>query len=484
MSAMPVQPDPRETNGDHPLAKLNVQKFIKDAACRALGIDPPKDIQQIGRAQKAALATIRPADYERATNPARRWVDPVANSQPRIKFRLTGGDIPRGDEQALMRPPMLLVPQHEARINGDGQTVYVAKSPEQWADEHRREVIRRAYAEQDLSLEDLLPYRIRVAWRFVREWGRILGLLLPDESLAEALKPNDSTLATKIDPWQVPNSPWKAPRNIGHLAYPEVVSTIEKAETLPEDLCFHRWDYKSEKWLSFPGLSILPPPVPPRWWTPDCDISDTYDINHDEALHLYLRAVKDVTTRLYVEQGSQDDLDQGRYGLAGLLEPETLRMAFPTRLQILVWEEMLTEETLDLMLQTSNIATKKELRKRYGLQDREINTLMRLATRLAAGSTSGDVEENRSMMVLRLEEYIRRSRDALDLSSEMKGLKQVSLVQGLGNDEKQDLFAGMMEAVRTVAADRRAMLPGHTKIVENTAELPMIGAESSDNEDL
>lgn len=430
------------------------------------GTQAPADAGRLADDQQELLRSLRPADLllvprtppnmPRVGGPiyGREGVAPMlAARTPRVRFRLVDADEPRGDEQQLHRPH--LREQLDPKKPAVGSEIW------------QREMLQKAYAEQNLTLDDLLPYRVRVAWRVVRELGRVKGLVGEEEPLCEALKPNPLCL----DPWQVPVAPWVQPRspNSQQPGF-NLLKTILDAEEIAEDLQYHRFDFEAEAWKAYPGIALLPPPVPIRWWDDQCEIKPEYDVAEDRALILYTKAVELVTKNLYVEQGSDLDADQGRYGLTGLLDIETIRLAFPTRLQILAWEEMLTEEALDLLVDTSIQRTRKLLKQRYGLQAHEITTVLRLAIRLAQLQTSADPEENRSVMVMRLEDYVRRAREAIDMRSEMHGLKQMSIVQGLGNEDKQDLFANMIDAVRHIASDRRGQMMEPRKLVENTSK--------------
>lgn len=469
----PGAPENGHSNGQ--LGGELTRQQIENVAAKAMrkldGTQPPADAAAIAEQQKDLLRNLRPSSYLLVPQAppgkplpggpiyGREGVAPGLAARtppsPRVRFRIISNDEPEGDEQAILRP-MLRMPEQ-----------LDPKKPAVGSEPWQKDMLQRAYAEQNLSLDDLLPHRIRVAWRIVRELGRIKGLVGAEEPLCEALKPNPLC----IDPWQCPVAPWVQPRspNSQQPGF-NLLKTILDAEEIAEDLQYHRFDFEANSWKPYPGLALLPPPVPIRWWDDQCEIRPDYDAGEDKALLLYVRAVELVTRALYVEQGSDTDPDQGRYGLTGLLDIETVRLAFPTRLQILTWEELITEEAMDLLIDTSVQRTRKLLKQRYGLQAHEITTVLRLAIRLAQLQTSADPEENRSVMVMRLEDYVRRARESIDMRSEMNGLKQMSIVQGLGSEDKQDLFSGMIEAVRNVASERRSqMMEPPRKQIENTS---------------
>jgi hypothetical protein len=369
---------------------------------------------------------------------------------------------------------MPLIPYQETVMDSSGISSTVTLSKEERQTRLVKQVIGKAFEQEKDTLEDLLPMRVRVAWRITREMTRIRGLAMHDESLAVVL------LGTGLnpDPWQVPDI-WSEPseREARKNIWPEVIEAIRASECLEEDLSIHLWIANDSRKPAegaerkcFAGLALLPPPVPPRWRADDGTIAPNYDPKDDEALGLFISISSDIAERLGVPRGSRFNSEQGRLGLMGLLDPTLIRLCWPTRTQILTWEAMLVEETLDLMVKTSVTELKKTLRDKYGFLPREILGLLRMASALAQDQLSGDREESRSIMVLRLEEYIRRSKDALDLSSEMKGLKQLGIVLGLGDSNFNDPMVEFINAVRMVGSERKAdgQIPGR-RFVENVA---------------
>jgi hypothetical protein len=90
----------------------------------------------------------------------------------------------------------------------------------------------------------------------------------------------------------------------------------------------------------------------------------------------------------------------------------------------------------------------------------EANFTVRLAARLARERTGFDVEEQRSLMIIRLEEFARRSRRADNLRNELNAYKLLALVQGLGKVEPEDEQAAFVRVVRGYNRDREARIAG------------------------
>ena len=352
------------------------------------------------------------------------------------------------------------IPTHEEIDNGDGTVTRRPLNADQRYAKLVESVFSRAFLVESQSLADLLPQRVRVAWRLTRELGRLKGLVHPDEPLSSALIGD----AKNADPWQIPEA-WHEPaaKEARMDLWPEVIDAFRASEGLDDDFQVHLWvaidQYKPEsgaEWRKYAGFGLIPPPVPPVWRDQTGEIARNYVPKDDPNLNLFLSVVSDLAERLQVPQGSRLDPDQGRLGLQGLLDPALIRLCWPTRTQIMTWEAMLIEETLDLVVKSSVSEAKKVLKDKYGLSQREIFGLLRMASSLAQEQTAGDREEGRAIMVLRLEEYIRRSKDALDLKAEMHGLKQLSIVLGLSDPQHNDPMLEFLSAVREVGAERKA----------------------------
>jgi hypothetical protein len=209
----------------------------------------------------------------------------------------------------------------------------------------------------------------------------------------------------------------------------------------------------------YPGLALLPPPIPWEWWEQDQytkrqSLAPNYDPHEDLALVFYVKVVNQIAHDLQLDQGSLDDPDQGRYGMKGLTDVETIRQAFPSRLQIVAYEELLIEETLQTMTKFGQSRARKILRNRHGLSRREIEGLCKVAKAYIRRQLDADIEEDRAFMVTRLEEFVLRARESLDLRAELAGMKQLTIVLGLARSEMSDAMSDFLNVVKDVSETR------------------------------
>jgi hypothetical protein len=61
-----------------------------------------------------------------------------------------------------------------------------------------------------------------------------------------------------------------------------------------------------------------------------------------------------------------------------------------------------------------------------------------------------EIEEDRAILSMRLEDLIQRSRDALDMRVELGAIKQLAIVQGVTRAEPEDAMSEFARVVRKV----------------------------------
>lgn len=297
----------------------------------------------------------------------------------------------------------------------------------------RQTLFRQAFFEESVTLEDLSPYRIRVAWRVVREMLRLRGV--HDDQTLAALAPSQQV----VDPWQHLRT--DAPRRFCTGPAGAVLPILDVADRLDP-----------------PGLPLLPPLAP-------AGASSDYrpgNPEHDPRLHLYVNAFSTIATYLGIREGSKTEPRLGRYGLLGLENPLTVRLTFPTRLQLVQYERILVQETLNHITQVGRLECERILYEKHGLVDDEIALLFRFAVQRARALTKTDADEDKSIVVLMLQDIIRRAREVGSIKNELAAIKQLSIVQSLAKIDPEDINADFEAIVKRFEDDDRPplQLPG------------------------
>ena len=116
-----------------------------------------------------------------------------------------------------------------------------------------RKKLEDLLAMETATLADTKGYRIRTAYRLLRQMSRIRGLLVGWERLATAL--NDDPFQTGISLWHMPLQKFDAPLLVGYKGISGILSeamNLKDRHTMPTVSGFK----------AFLGVTTLPPPVP------------------------------------------------------------------------------------------------------------------------------------------------------------------------------------------------------------------------------
>lgn len=331
-------------------------------------------------------------------------------------------------------------------------------------DKRNTEFWERAFARPNYTLDDLLPQRTLCAWRITRELIRSNNLLGNDETLD-----------------RLPDEAWREPIRCLPNALKEFPG-LHEAAMLTEGYQLRVIEPSGDE-DEQPGLALRPPPIPYAYHDVDGKVFAGYDPYSDRILTPWISTIKAVSNKLMLGVGGLDLPDIDQLGLAQLLSPETTRLAWPSPLQIVALENMMVEETLRLIVSGSMAQTIRELKGDYNLTNPECNDLIRMAKAAAVAATEGDIEEDRSIMIMRLEEFVRRAQESIDLRAELAGLKQLALIMGLSRSDLDNPMQDIIDIIsqgsenrkkrRVENESRSGALPG----VKNADGLDIVGSQ-------
>ncbi len=332
------------------------------------------------------------------------------------------------------------------------------------------EEFRRAFwegleRERRMLMAETLPHRTRIGWRIVREMCRLKNIVSENELLVEALP-------IEPDPW-VEACPFNKPPNANDLA-------DQKRYMVPlwdvvERICKN---YNSPDMPGQAGLPLLPPAVPEEHLSSDGEVSEEYTPHEDTRLRSYLKAAERIVDHYSMEwrrnkAGAPEEDPDGRAGAQPLLDPTICRVAWPTRAQIVYYETMIVEETIS-QCEFGRKSASEYLSESYGLSEREIKSLISIAMTELRARQDTDIEEKRALMVHRLESFMDRSRNALDLNNEMKAMKVLAVVEGLTRTEPEDANQSFLETTERLS---RSSGPG---IGSGTPQLDVIDVPNNE----
>lgn len=330
-------------------------------------------------------------------------------------------------------------------------------------------MLSRAFMADRATLADLAPFRARTAYRIVREHARLKGLISEDESLMDGI---GMALRTEDDLWRngssSPPAPLKArrsefiERNSGYRAAPawHALPQLDGLALLPP---------RVPDVDPYPAKTI-PPTEPVRWrYEATGRVTDDYDPHKDRDYMRWLDGCRTIAEYLDVQAGSLHDREQGRLGMISMLTPEEARLVWPTRFEIIAWESVLIDQAMTKMVEKGERKAVVYLGEHYGLTPREAYTVVRLARQNAVARVSVDQNEQRAMMIMQLDDYAERAREALNLAAEMNALKLKSLVLGLTATKPDDEMTEMIAAIGRVTGSRNT-----PRLLEGKDDAPVI----------
>ena len=432
---------------DHP----EQQPPIVRAQLTAFESAAPEEMQAQREHRDAAQASIRPMVYADLQNPPL-----VTEIDP---------DRPMSSVLA-----MSLKPYTPEQDNPNPQLAAIAY---QKLVEH---TFKLAWSEPHFTLEDLLPYRIKIAQRLIRQMSRMRGYLESDAQMMEL----------SAQQWMVPSPIRKTSGLNGFLAVSDDVRMIfDRSEKHLTDK-FQTPVLSDDGKIQFiPGLALMPPPVPMRFRDETTGtVLPDYDPDQDTNLVLYCRLLSVVAEEMHISAGAKWDKNLGRYGLMGLLDPKTVRLAMPSRLQMIAWETMLLDEFLDKIVEEGIRSGSTTIMEKYGFGRQEINSLLKMAKAIAKQRPESDIEEDRGLMILRLEDLIKRSKDALDLRVETVALKQMAIVQQLNTEQSATMsdFIRVIGSVSVIVVPCLAVRDGLDRIGRRERGRAIVGRRFDDVE--
>lgn len=361
----------------------------------------------------------------------------------------------RGSERASMlfkRPE----PGEAAQIDADGTVRTKIVTEEDIRKHTAEEVFGQAFQESQMSIRDAHPYRIRMAWRIIRQMTAALGILESDQPLATLGFPQDGYASPDEQDaaWNRPHQiPSRRPPTTSMRHWSEQVSNMVEAQGLSQEYHYCEWCRQTKTWIKIPGFGLLPPPIPFSFLASDGTTSARYTTDQDWNLRLYCEAIFEISCCLQVG-GPGEHQQENKLGMLGMDEPRVVRGIFPTVYEILTYEELLLSDTADFLANNSLRATKKRILRERGFLPEEINQIMDAVAARIREDQSMDLDTLKALHVHRLEEALQRARESLNMGEETKLLKQLALVQGINRMEdstvEEDWSAGLDKAASNI----------------------------------
>lgn len=166
-----------------------------------------------------------------------------------------------------------------------------------------------------------------------------------------------------------------------------------------------------------------------------------------------------VAAVLGIPDGSMALHDLGARVLPAMTDPETAQAAWPGPLEIIEIEMEMVEEAVGLIASSGVLRTRRALRSRWGLSPDEITSILGVARRAAVEITEADTEQDRALMVLRLQGLADRAKQRRDLGHEIRALKLIAQIKGLNRETEEGGLSALIASMEQVASQRQFVLP-------------------------
>lgn len=294
-----------------------------------------------------------------------------------------------------------------------------------------------------MSLEDMQPELYLASYRIIRHMANALGLIENDELLTilDTPDPNNHQATHWTSPVPTPN----IPRNTSH-----VVRQIMQCQ---------------------PHLPLLPPAPPQEaYYQGTMQLHPDYDPLKDEDLVEWCLRVQHIGQHLNLDTfGNADDPESGPRAMKVLTSPLYARIAVPAPSQLIVFEELILDEGRKVLVDQGNSAAARMLTDRFGFTRAEVLRTLKLVRSFAHNAFTAEVEQERAIMVLKLEEVVHRAREALDIRAELQALKAISVIQGLAPTGEDNTLKDIIEAARAYSAAQKSAngdleeIPAHVR---------------------
>ena len=267
---------------------------------------------------------------------------------------------------------------------------------------------------------------IRSAYRMVCYMGRILGDLPGPMMLAHLLNS-----PFRRDPAHTPFAP---PDKSEVHGSEYIIKTLQYLNTIDYFYTFERTDPT--------GFTYLPTPIPDHaynqkttrtipYMRQSAEEPVNYDPRHDEALSIWLDAYDHLATMLRLSDGSEEEPEAGIFGTVGLFNPCSARLLWPTRDELLIYEQELLLDIFDRLCEDSVQRVEKGICRYMGYGRNEAVMLAKTALRYGTGIYESDIDIAKVRELKSLEIIGDTARKGDDPRAHLAARKQLQLVAGL-----------------------------------------------------
>lgn len=265
----------------------------------------------------------------------------------------------------------------------------------------------QVYGEGLLAPDEMGKYRVIVAWRLTRALASKQGRLKHNGRLMEIFSSEEA--------WSIPMAALTPTVSTGNMDPPE------------------KWTY-SQLLSRDGGLALVP----------------TTDNRAHRAR--FSSMVTKLSESMGIARGSQLEPRLGEYGLYGLTHPDTIVRFWPSKHELVAWEEELLQVLQNLVLIMTRPAVQNYLQDNFDLSLPEAKGMFTLAIELLRDTYNIDKETDRAIIKGRQEKLYHDAIESGDLTIARGILKDQN--QALGQAEQVGGLEFYITAIKSEAQQR------------------------------
>lgn len=285
-------------------------------------------------------------------------------------------------------------------------------------------------------------YRTRLCYRLVRYLARIVGEISGFDMLYHSIAGND---------WHMPRV--FSPVHGYSIGAKGVRAILQEWST--SNITFSFFDGKDFNTVK--GFSYLPPHIPDQdYIKAGCrsyeevwnmrisrKMPEGYKPEEDKALDYFCSTMELLIETLSAWIGTEKEPECGLYGIAGLLSSNTCRILWPTRDELIAYEDMLCSYIYDMVTaHNSPQKCEKLIMEEFGVTRNEAIDYTRMAMDWGTSLYKSDNEKFRIMQQGRLAELADFTKKD-DFRCSLAAMKEINSIAGLkkssGDKEVQEL---------------------------------------------
>lgn len=298
-----------------------------------------------------------------------------------------------------------------------------------------------AYMNLDaITVSQTKGWRVRAAYRLVSYMARITGDLTGPDLLSSILTEEACTIPFK-------------PRSHNPVYGTVAVRMLVDATTSTP----YTYTIKGEHYPA--GWLYLPPPIP--------NGREEIPPLYDEVLCLWCEAYEMLAYQIQIEDGTQEEPHSGIYGTVGLFNPKSARFLWPTRQELLLYEQELMLMVFDYLNKFSSHKTELWVMEILGYSRPEAVVLVKTALRFGSAVYNDDYNNTRVRELKMLEQIADDAGVGQDPRAQLAARKQLQLVTQLVKNSDMDAQEGFRELAQKALAHE-----GENKLLDYNEDSP------------